>query len=195
VIKLESAHIEEVRGIRKLDVDFGKQTFAVSGLTPPQVAGLVTQSDARSLPDVGIRFRATVTSPPYFGMNTYVPDQWLRHWFLGGPARTTYRQYDQLARGSAEEFATELGRVWIRVARVSVPGAKLVIRFGALSSVKSDPRHIIRESLKSADTGWHIKYMKSAGSAQGRYRQANHMGDQASKANASHEVDVVCELS
>jgi chromosome segregation ATPase len=31
VIKLESAHIEEVRGIRKLDLDFRKETFAISG--------------------------------------------------------------------------------------------------------------------------------------------------------------------
>lgn len=31
MIKLESAHIEEMRGIRKLDIEFGKQTFAISG--------------------------------------------------------------------------------------------------------------------------------------------------------------------
>jgi DNA repair exonuclease SbcCD ATPase subunit len=30
MIKLESAHIEEVRGIRKLDLDFQKQKFAIS---------------------------------------------------------------------------------------------------------------------------------------------------------------------
>ena len=31
MIKLESAHIEEVRGIRKLDIDFRKGNFAISG--------------------------------------------------------------------------------------------------------------------------------------------------------------------
>src|SRR6266581_1895103 len=31
MIKLETAHIEEVRGIRKLDIDFRKGTFAISG--------------------------------------------------------------------------------------------------------------------------------------------------------------------
>src|SRR5207247_2896615 len=31
MIKLEHAHIEEVRGIRKLDIDFQKGTFAISG--------------------------------------------------------------------------------------------------------------------------------------------------------------------
>jgi len=31
VIKLESVHIEEIRGIRKLDLNFGKEKFAISG--------------------------------------------------------------------------------------------------------------------------------------------------------------------
>ena len=28
-----------------------------------------------------------ITSPPYYGMRTYIQDQWLRHWFLGGRGR------------------------------------------------------------------------------------------------------------
>jgi DNA modification methylase len=163
-------------------------------LTPPQVAGFVLNSDARTFPDLGLRFQAIITSPPYFGMNTYVPDQWLRSWFLGGPPRVVYRQYDQLARGSAEEFTKQLGQVWKRVAELSLPGAKLVIRFGALSSVKSQPREIIRESLAAADAKWKIHSMNSAGKAEGRYRQANHMGKRAGKADAAQEIDVVCQL-
>ena len=31
MIKLESVHIEETRGIRKLDLNFGKEKFAISG--------------------------------------------------------------------------------------------------------------------------------------------------------------------
>ena len=31
-----------------------------------------------------------ITSPPYYGLRTYIPDQWLRHWFLGGPAKVEY---------------------------------------------------------------------------------------------------------
>ena len=161
-------------------------------LTPSTVAGFVLNSDARSLPDLGIRFQTTITSPPYFGMNTYVPDQWLRSWFLGGPPKVVYRQYDQLARGTAEEFTEQLGQVWKRVADLSMPGAKLVIRFGALSSVMSKPREIIRESLANSD--WKIRSMKFAGKAEGRYRQANHMGKRAGKADAKQEIDVVCQL-
>ncbi|MGE0543890.1 MAG: DNA modification methylase, partial [Dehalococcoidia bacterium] len=30
------------------------------------------------------RVRGVITSPPYYGMRTYIPDQWLRSWFVGG---------------------------------------------------------------------------------------------------------------
>jgi DNA repair exonuclease SbcCD ATPase subunit len=41
VIKLESAHIEEVRGIRKLDIDFKKETFAISGPNGSGKSGVI----------------------------------------------------------------------------------------------------------------------------------------------------------
>jgi hypothetical protein len=41
VIKLEKAHIEEMRGIRKLDIDFGKKTFAISGPNGSGKSGVI----------------------------------------------------------------------------------------------------------------------------------------------------------
>ncbi|MGC2634222.1 MAG: AAA family ATPase [Candidatus Cybelea sp.] len=41
MIKLESAHIEEVRGIRKLDIDFRKETFAISGPNGSGKSGVI----------------------------------------------------------------------------------------------------------------------------------------------------------
>lgn len=41
MIKLESVHIEEVRGIRKLDVEFGEATFAVSGPNGSGKSGVI----------------------------------------------------------------------------------------------------------------------------------------------------------
>ena len=41
MIKLETAHIEEVRGIRKLDIDFRKETFAISGPNGSGKSGVV----------------------------------------------------------------------------------------------------------------------------------------------------------
>lgn len=34
----------------------------------------------------GYRPKLIVTSPPYYGLRTYISDQWLRSWFLGGAA-------------------------------------------------------------------------------------------------------------
>lgn len=41
MIKLESVHIEEVRGIRKLDIDFAKETFAISGPNGSGKSGVI----------------------------------------------------------------------------------------------------------------------------------------------------------
>jgi recombinational DNA repair ATPase RecF len=41
VIKIESVHIEEVRGIRKLDIDFGRQKFAISGPNGSGKSGVI----------------------------------------------------------------------------------------------------------------------------------------------------------
>jgi hypothetical protein len=34
-----------------------------------------------------------ITSRPYYGLRTYVQDQWLRNWFLGGPRQKAARRY------------------------------------------------------------------------------------------------------
>src|SRR6266568_2211238 len=41
MIKLETAHIEEVRGIRRLDIDFAKGTFAISGPNGSGKSGVI----------------------------------------------------------------------------------------------------------------------------------------------------------
>ena len=41
MIKLESAHIEEVRGIRSLDIDFERGTFAISGPNGSGKSGVI----------------------------------------------------------------------------------------------------------------------------------------------------------
>src|SRR6266511_617836 len=41
MIKLEFAHIEEMRGIRKLDIDFRKENFAISGPNGSGKSGVI----------------------------------------------------------------------------------------------------------------------------------------------------------
>src|SRR5438309_408505 len=117
-----------------------------------------------------------ITSPPYYGMRTYVPDQWLRYLFLGGPAEVVYRFSHQLKHHSPAVFAGELGSVWKNVALACKTDARLVVRFGSIPDRNQDARDILRESLRFADCGWRITTVHSAGAANRGRRQAGQFG-------------------
>ena len=112
-----------------------------------------------------------ITSPPYYGMRTYIPDQWLRHWFVGGPSRVDYSSQSQLLHSSPDEFVGDIRKVWNNVAEVSSSTANLVIRFGGIADRSANPKDIIRRSMK--DSGWRISTIKPAGTASHGRRQAD----------------------
>ncbi len=56
-----------------------------------------------------------ISSPPYYGMRTYGPDQWLRIWFLGGPSRPQYTGDVQISHASKNAFVQDLASVWTRI--------------------------------------------------------------------------------
>jgi DNA methylase len=113
-----------------------------------------------------------ITSPPYYGMRTYIPDQWLRSWFIGGKPKVDYSNEGQIRHESPELFASELGKAWRNCYKVAKVGARLVVRFGAINNRKADPRKIIKRSLKRS--GWTIIMTLGAGSASSGKRQALH---------------------
>jgi hypothetical protein len=117
------------------------------------------------------RFDWVITSPPYYGMRTYVPDQWLRNWFLGGPDWVDYKQDGQLDHLSQHTFAEQIGKVWRNAAGVCNDGARMVIRFGAIADRKVDPVELFKQSLAGA--GWRLKTVKGAGRADAGKRQAD----------------------
>jgi DNA modification methylase len=132
------------------------------------------------------KFNWIITSPPYYGMRTYVQDQWLRNWFLGGTDFVDYQNVDQLEHQNQKAFASQLNQVWKNCAAVSEGTARLVIRFGAIGDRELDPRELVRESLR--DSGWKITTIKSAGTAQDGKRQANAFLNNASSALSECDV-------
>lgn len=122
----------------------------------------------------GQQFDWVITSPPYYRMRTYLPDQWLRLWLLGGPDTVDYSQAGQLSHETPDSFVSDLRRVWTNCASVSRPGARLVVRFGAFPNCRLDPAELLRASLK--DTGWRIQTRRDAGPAPAGHRQAEHFG-------------------
>lgn len=121
--------------------------------------------------------RWIVTSPPYYGMRTYVADQWLRNWFVGGPERPVYSASEQLSHASPEEFSHQLGLVWRNVASVASDDAHMVIRFGGIRDRHHDPRVVLKESIRNArDCGWRVRSTRPAGLATTGKRQAEQFG-------------------
>lgn len=97
---------------------------------PPPVPGIVRTADSRVKESYGDipPISCVVTSPPYYGMRTYIQDQWLRNWFLGGPAAVDYAsRCCDLAHSGTEIFVHQLADVWKNVRQVCKRGASLVV--------------------------------------------------------------------
>lgn len=162
--------------------------------TPPAVSGRVVLGDSRNpstYPD-GIRFDYVITSPPYIGMDTYVPDQWLRRWFLGGGQNVDYSRQEQVGKTSRKGFVSELAKVWSNVADVCNPGATMVVRFGRLPSMKDDPESVLLETLSSSGRTWRAIETRSAGKANDGHRQAEQFVPEV--VSAVEEIDLHVEL-
>src|SRR5215831_10171365 len=144
---------------------------------PPRTPGRVVLGDAaRSVMALRQRFDMVITSPPYYGMRTYVADQWLRNWFLGGPPTVVYGERNLLSHESPHAFARSLAEVWDRIAdRLSSRGS-MFIRFGAIPSRRCKPCEIITTSLECSRFPWRICKIRPAMSAASGKRQACHMG-------------------
>jgi hypothetical protein len=139
----------------------------------PQVHGQIIQGDSRSINISGAGpFRWIITSPPYYGMRTYIPDQWLRNWFLGGLPEVDYAATDQITHSSPAEFAFELSIVWKRLATICDYGARLIIRFGGIHDRKAHPHEMIKDSLRLAGSQWRLRTVRSAGCSTVGRRQA-----------------------
>jgi hypothetical protein len=135
-----------------------------------------------------------ITSPPYYGMRTYIADQWLRNWFLGGPADVPYREQNYLSHQSPDAFAESLSQVWDRVGERLSGKGRMFIRFGAIPSRKRDPREIMDASLEHSRFSWEIRQVRQAESAASGKRQACHMGSRV-KSSAIEEHDYEISMS
>ena len=138
--------------------------------------GIVRLADSRAaealqpeLPEQ--RFDWVITSPPYYGMRTYIPDQWLRNWFVGGPDSVDYSNRDQVVHSSPEYFAADLHQVWKNAMAVCAGTAKMVVRFGGITDRRANPLDLIKSSL--SESGWRITTIRNVGSAREGKRQAD----------------------
>ena len=150
------------------------------------IAGDSREKNSYSCISLENKMSWVITSPPYYGMRTYIPDQWLRSWFLGGLPHVDYSNDGQIGHSSPDAFAAQLRCVWQNVGAICVSGAGLVIRFGAINDRKVDSLSLLKLSLK--DSGWIIKAIEPAGSASYGRRQALHFSHPGKGAIEEHDV-------
>jgi hypothetical protein len=142
----------------------------------PDVESRVICADSRNLGSLKLacgdrRAKIIVTSPPYYGMRTYVPDQWIRNWFLGGAEEVDYSYGAQVSHRGVSDFVDDLRTVWLNVAAVSDREAKLIFRFGAINDRSIEPSKLIKCSLE--DTPWRLTTISNAGTSRHGKRQAD----------------------
>lgn len=165
--------------------------------SPPRTPGRVVLGDAaRSVTALRQCFDLVITSPPYYGMRTYVADQWLRNWFVGGPSEVPYGSEGQLAhQPSQTAFVSALAEVWRTAASRCTAKGRLVIRFGALPSAKASPEKLIVSSLREAGAGWLVRDVRPVGIPSPHRRQAEQFnGSNRVVGRAIDEIDVTAEL-
>jgi hypothetical protein len=141
---------------------------------------------ATSLTDQDLDFSVVVTSPPYYGMRTYVEDQWLRNWFLGGLDYVAYGNTNQLQHTGKAVFAESLGQVWTNMARSTADSLHMYVRFGIIPSAKTDARELMLNSLEASTADWRVISVRNAQTAHSGKRQAAQM---AASSTAAIEYD------
>jgi DNA methylase len=154
-------------------------------------AGQIVAGDSRSKSsweqlDEGVKAQWVITSPPYYGMTTYLPDQWLRLWFVGGESTVHYGKEEQIGHSSPSEFANQLRDVWTHAGQHCQEGAQLVVRFGGINDRKADPLTIIKDSFNETD--WKIARIENAGSASHGRRQALHFATAHTDPREEHDL-------
>ncbi|PSN11287.1 DNA modification methylase [filamentous cyanobacterium CCT1] len=167
----------------------------LNGQLPKATGGFVQFGDSRSSTAFAkiSNVKWIVTSPPYYGLNTYVTDQWIRHWFVGGPDKPEYSFNKQMTHLSPEGFAKDLAKVWDNCGQSARVGALMYIRFGGLSSRKASPKDVLENSISLSKYNWSILSIRDAGSAESGRRQAVQMGSAKSKSKS--EFDMILKLS
>lgn len=140
----------------------------------------VLHGDAQSeelFQSISVAPSIVITSPPYYGMRTYVQDQWLRNWFLGGPDSIDYSAGPQLDHGGQQVFSASLGKVWKNIANSAASSESLhmYVRFGIIPSALVDAKKLFRDSLEKSGVDWRLVSTRSAKSADVGKRQADQM--------------------
>jgi len=128
---------------------------------------------ARAFPRLRGRVKLIVTSPPYLDTTDYREDQWLRLWFLGGPAHPNPLVASDDRHTNSEAYWKFLTDTWSGCARLLASESVVVVRIGGTRLSKQELFTGLRESLKSGLAGSLVRPLHHGTTTEIRNRQTN----------------------
>jgi hypothetical protein len=139
--------------------------------------GIVKLRDARragsAFPSLIEKVKLVVTSPPYLDTTDYREDQWLRLWFLGGPARPTRTRSSDDRHRSDAKYWNFLAETWRGCSPLLHPKSVIVIRIGGTRLAKEDLFVGLKDSFASALTEFRIHPVHRGLTTEIKNRQTN----------------------
>jgi len=139
--------------------------------------GTVRMTDARraasAFPSLRGSVKLIVTSPPYLDTTHYREDQWLRLWFLGGPARPTRGSARDDRHTNNEKYWRFLTESWSGCAPLLASKAVLVVRIGGARLRKEQLLTCLTASVESALAGFSVLPLHAGTTTEIRNRQTN----------------------
>jgi DNA modification methylase len=119
----------------------------------PAIKGRIVEGDARRagtlLRPYREKVKLVITSPPYLDITDYHEDQWLRLWFLGGPAKPVTGQGKDDRHRRIERYWQFLREAWAGVMSLLDDSAQIVIRIGGTRLSEDELRVGLLDSLNS----------------------------------------------
>lgn len=143
----------------------------------PEIVGEVKLRDARragnAFPSLHETVLLVVTSPPYLDTTDYIEDQWLRLWFLGGPAQPHGGVNKDDRHTRLDKYWIFLTETWAGVQPLVKRGTHVVVRIGGTRVPKQDLSEGLLESLEGGLSGYRVKPIRSGSTTEIRNRQTN----------------------
>lgn len=136
-----------------------QRTVYLLATQPPPTSGFVHEGDSRKISFTGKdhKFDWGISSPPYYGMDSYPTDQWLRNWLLGSSSVPVGEASEQISQQTPDDYVNDLAEVWEQVAAACHPAARLIVRVGNVPGIKAPPAvELFEASLNRAAVGWKI---------------------------------------
>lgn len=128
---------------------------------------------ASTFPSLQERVKLVVTSPPYLDTTDYSEDQWLRLWFLGGPAHPQKRRNVDDRLTNVNLYWQFLSEAWAGCSRLLLRGTIIVIRIGGTRLEKEVLRSGLRASLEKGFGHFVVTPLHAGDTTEIKNRQTN----------------------